>query len=823
VALLSDPRWPHPLADSEGPGLEERLARPELIVDDQEAEPRQTVAQAEDVSLTLPEDVNAQLLESLLQELPNETAEFTEAVSRMLAGGAGLEELDRAQRIAHTLKGSANTVGVVGIATLTHHIEDILLAFSKHQRLPGAALLEVLIDAADVLEMMSEALVGTGSAPDQAQAVLQRVLDWANRIDAEGLPEDDAAPPEAAATPAGDTVADKAGTSAARADASAPMLRVPATLVDELLRLAGESIILNGQLQERLRHSLSQTEAAREQNRLVQQLVVELEELVDVQGLNSPQARAGLYEKFDALELEQYNELHTVTHRLVEATTDARELTHGIQDQLDDLAGMLVDQGRLNKESHEVVMRTRMVPVQTIVPRLQRSVRQTGRLTGKQAQLEVSGVDTLMDSDVLNELADPLMHILRNAIDHGIEPPEARAAAGKDPIGRIDLSFHREGDHIVLRCRDDGAGLDLDTIRRTAQERGLIDGDDEPTDDVLMRLVWLPGFSTREVTTQTSGRGIGMDAVYSRVTELKGTLNIDSRAGKGCTVELRLPLTLISVHALLVRTRGQALAVSTRGVEQILHPGDGSIERDDGQLYYRFGETRYEAHFLETLLHQPINNAGVTEPERPVLLVRGETGRTSAVLVEQVGGSQDLVVKQLSQYLPSIAGIEGATILGDGSVAPVLDLSGLLRTTAPDEVAELAGRLAEESGTSQLPCALVVDDSLSARRSLAQFVQDAGFEVRTARDGLEAIDVIADRAPDVLLVDLEMPRMNGLELTAHVRARADLREVPIIMITSRSTEKHRQQAEEAGVDVYLTKPFSEDDLLGHITQRLASA
>jgi len=826
IALLVDPQWPRPVASEEAAALETRLARPELLAEDEQAEPRQRVANADDVSLALPEDVNPQLLDSLLQELPNETAEFTDAVSRMSAGGAGLDVLERAQRIAHTLKGSANTVGVAGIAKLTHHIEDILVAFSKQQRLPGSALLEVLIDAADVLEMMSEALVGTGPAPGQARDVLQRVLDWANRIDAEGLPEDDAAPPPSAAS--GEPGAGEPGPEAAP-EAAGATLRVPARLVDELLRLAGESIILTGQLQDRLGHALRQTEAARDQNRLVQQLVNELEELVDVQGLTSPQARAGLYEKFDALELDQYNELHSITHRLAEASTDARELTHGLQDHLDALAALLVDQGRLHKESQEVVMHTRMVPVQTIVPRLQRSVRQTGRLTGKQARLEVRGADTLIDSDVLNELADPLMHILRNAVDHGIEPPESRRALGKDPAGCIELGIHREGDQIVLRCRDDGAGLDLDSIRQAAKARGLLEAQadadgggpaEETGDEALMRLVWLPGFSTREVTTQTSGRGIGMDAVYSRITELKGSLGIDSQRGEGCTVELRLPVTLISVHALLVRSPEHLLAVSTRGVEQILHPGDGAVEHTQAGLRYRWGESSYEAYYLETLLHQPIDAAGVAGHERPVLLVRGETGRTQAVLVCQIAATQDLVVKQLGRYVPPIAGIEGATILGDGSIAPVVDLPGLLRTAAPDAVTELAERLAQEQGPSQLPCALVVDDSLSARRSLAQFVQDAGFEVRTARDGLEAIDAIAEREPDVLLVDLEMPRMNGLELTAHVRARSDLREVPIIMITSRATDKHRHQAEEAGVNVYLTKPFTEDELLGHIAQRL---
>jgi chemotaxis protein histidine kinase CheA/CheY-like chemotaxis protein len=591
--------------------------------------------------------------------------------------------------------------------------------------------------------------------------------------------------------------------------------------VDDVLRLVGESIILTGQVQERIRKTIAQTRAVMGQNRLFQQLTSELEQLVDIRNVSSPLSKSMQRSDFDPLELEQYNELNTVTHRLVEAATDARELGRAIEDNLAALDALLVDQGRLHRDNQEAVLRTRMVPIQTVVPRLQRSVRQTCRLVDKEAELVVHGADTLMDSNVLNDMVDPLMHILRNAVDHGIEPPDRRKRLGKPPVGRIELGFGREGNNIAVRCQDDGTGLDLAAIRRTAAERGLLTADQSLTDDELARLILLPGFSTRDETTQTSGRGIGMDMVYSRLLDMKGSLRIQTQTGKGCLMELRLPVTLISTHALLLRQRDQMVALSDHGIEQILYSGIGTIQKLGTVTTYRLGDEVYELTSLDTLLNLPPDPRARGRAVPPVLLVREETGAIRAVLVQEIVDSRDLVVKNLGQYLPRLNGIVGATILGDGSVAPVLDLPELLRTPAISQPALTATRAATPAApTLHRQFVLAVDDSLSARRSLAQFAQDAGFEVRTARDGLEAIEIIKGKRPDLVLADLEMPRMNGLELTAHLRANQATHEMPVIMITSRSTEKHRREAEAMGVNVYLTKPFVEDELLGHIHRLL---
>lgn len=816
VKALQDPQWPTPLQDSQAPALLDLLATPSVATED-EAVPRQQQAVPEDVSLELAEDVNQELLDSLLRELPAQTEEFSAAIQRLLGGGF-ISDVEVAQRIAHTLKGAGNVVGVRGIANLTHQLEDILQALSKHETLPPPALADTLMSAADCLEAMSEALLGVGAPPEDAVDVLQDVLDWANLIDREGVPRGEhsavtASTPEQAHT---NTATPRETVPAESAEA---MLRIPASLVDNLLRLAGENIISTGQVQEQVRRTTSRIKTLESQNQLVRQLISELEHLVEIRGISSQFNRSAADGEFDALEMDQYNELHTVTHRLVEATTDSVELTKSVADRLVDLDAVTVHQERVHRENQEIVLRTRMVPVKTAIPRLQRSVRQAARITGKQVELAVSGAETLMDSEVLNDLMDPLMHMLRNAVDHGIELPEQRVVQGKDAKGSIALEFSRHGDRIVVRCRDDGKGLDYAAIRRVAEHRGLVTPDRVLSEDELGRLILVPGFSTRSEVTQVSGRGIGMDAVHARVLEMKGNLHIGSQTGKGSLVELSLPVTLLAAHALLVRIGGQIFALSNRGVEEILYPGAGELRKMGSETVYQVGDNVYEARTLNSLLKLADQRAQDRQAGS-VLLIEEESGAKSAILVQEVLDSRDLVVKPLGQYVPNVRGVIGGAILGDGSVTLVLDLPELLHVPKVAAQASIAGKARVADTTSTLPCILVVDDSLSARRSLAQFVKDVGYEVRTARDGMEAVDIIQGMRPDIILADLEMPRMNGLELTSHVRAQEATRDIPVIMITSRSTEKHRQQAEKAGVSAYMTKPFSEDTLLRHIESAL---
>jgi len=833
VSCVADPAWMVRFDAAGSEALRADLASIVTLQIEDAGSERASVATPEDVSLEIPGDVNPDLLEALLQEMPGHTEALNAAVQRLAAGGS-LEDVNLAQRLAHTLKGAGNTVGVRGIATLTHHLEDILRALARARTLPTKPLAASLMLAADCLEGMSETLLGEGTPPGDMQDVLQDVLDWANRIDRDGLPREDAAPaprgsvssPHAGLeathlrTAAGQPVTGKGdGPGAGEGQRTqAAMIRLPAALVDELLRLVGETIILTGQVRERVERADAQTRAMQEQFNLLQQLGSELEQFIDVTDLSGRQRQRGasVASAYDALEMDQYNELHTYGRRLVEAARDAAEMGKSMMGHLDDLDNMLINQERLNGETQEAVMRTRMVPVKTVFPRLQRSVRQTCKLTAKRAELHLTGGETLMDSDVLQAMVDPLMHLLRNAIDHGIEEQRTRAAAGKSETGSVHLEFGREGNHILIRCRDDGAGLDFEAIRATAREAGLLDDSRSVSEDELKRFVLRPNFSTRSATTQTSGRGIGLDAVNSAVKELGGAVSLDSQSARGCSVELRLPVSLISSHALLVRVGPYRLAVANRGVSQILHPAAGELRTFGAEQVFQLDGETYPVRTLAALLGLGPDPRAKERHARALLMVQGGSG-TVAIVVDDVLESRDLVVKKLGRFIAKLRGLLGATILGDGSVTPVLDLPELLRTpAAAPELAATSRFSVTSTAAARLPLALVVDDSLSARRALAQFLQDAGYEVRTARDGLEAVEILEALDPQVLLLDLEMPRMNGIELAGHVRSVPRLAAVPIIMITSRSAAKHRQEAQAAGVDVYLTKPFAEDELLEHL-------
>ncbi|GMQ76106.1 MAG: hypothetical protein BMS9Abin01_1371 [Gammaproteobacteria bacterium] len=857
-----DPAWPTPLDEEQALDLAERLLS-EVLPDDRSQAveesstdvPLPTRVSDDDVRLSFSDDINPQLVNAFLHEAPRHVNRLSQCVQRIAGNHAGVEDISEAQRAAHTIKGSANITGVAGIANLTHRMEDILEFFASHDRLPPPGLGDTLLDASDCLEVMVEHLLGMGAPPAQSLGVLRKLIDWAGRIERDELvdrPDPDTVKLPDPAQPTSDTVklpasakptapaepgvtvpvgaaaapsvaipTAMAQTASARASAAAetPALRVPIDTIDNLLRLAGEMATSVVQIQGRQQQGLTQAAALAEQNVLVQQRLAALQDLVQLRGVPSARrallAVAGLEEEdFDPLELDEYSELHSATNAFAEALTDSRELTDLLRVELSALDGLVVQHEQISSELNDVVLFARLIPVSTIVPRLQRGVRQTCRATGKNARLSVTGDEMLIDSEILNNIVDPLMHIVRNAVDHGIESPGERIANGKDEHGNIDLSFVREGESVVIRCRDDGAGFDFLRIRELVVSQGLVPGDRHLSERELARLTLIPGFTTRRGTTQVSGRGIGMDVVNRSITDLRGTMDIESSANAGSTIALRVPLTMISMHVLLVRVGERIFGVPSSTLEQALFSDAGPVVHTDDEWIFRFADTDYPLRNVGELVGIP-GPAVSTLAERvaPLLLIRAASGPVGVVVDELVDGRY-LVVKRLGAFVPRVPGVIGASILADGSVAPVLDVQELLRQ--PVTPMAITGVAEPEEFTRDSPNVLVVDDSLSARRTLAQVISDAGYEPRTAVDGLDAIDAIEERMPDLILLDLEMPRMNGLELAAHLRADLETHDIPIVMVTSRSTGKHREQAHAAGIDAFITKPYQEDELAEQI-------
>lgn len=824
IEFINDENWSDPISQADIEIIKDLLNNP--VLQEEEKTQRQAIATNEDVSLSLPEDVNQELLEGLLQDLPDQTEEFSSAIENLKVGG-GKSDIETAQRIAHTLKGAGNVVGVKGIVSLTHHLEDILEYLSNNEQQPTPDLLDVLVAASDCLEGMAESLLGVDSPPEDSQSVLQSVLDWANVLDNNGLPN------VSSSLVKNITISDpvkKEGESsdienieaAVVEDISAEtMLRVPASLADELLRLAGENLISTTQIEDRIKNTMKKQEALALHSSNLHQVSFDLEHLIDIQGITTSLISDDEDSDFDALEMDKFHELHSVSRRLIEISADSMQLSQNIKSELNDLHNLVIDQDKIQKENQDLVLRTRMVPTKSIVARLKRGVRQASRLTGKEVDFIVENNDTYIDSEVLNEIIEPLMHILRNAVDHGIEESNKRKELNKSEAGSIKVIFDRKGDQISISIMDDGQGIDSDLIYKKAKEKALIKSNQELSKEAIYRLILEPGFSSREEVTQTSGRGVGLDVVNTALQNLKGSIYINSVRGEGTEFKILLPISSFSIHSLLVRVRQYVYAISNRGVEEIIYPGTGQLRVVGHELLYQIGNEVYETRLIDDLLNLPEDRRKVERNSRPIIIVKDDFGKRHAILVQDVIDSKDVVVKSMGQYMPKIKGTVGATVLGDGSIAPVIDLPELIRDTGERRFSVTnKQQSSEESSISNKPYVLIVDDSLSARRSLAQFVEDLGMNIRTARDGMEAVSIIQARVPDLVLVDMEMPRMNGLELTAHIRANDSMQHTPIIMITSRSSDKHKESAMQKGVNYFMVKPFDEDQLASNMTEAL---
>jgi chemosensory pili system protein ChpA (sensor histidine kinase/response regulator) len=668
---------------------------------------------------------------------------------------------------------------------------------------------------------MVAAVAGEDVPPDNTLAVIH-LLDAARHNDERAPATDGESMPLPAAVPEPETPAARAE---AR-DVAAPrdlraMTRVPTQLLDDLVRMVGELTIKIGEMDQELKSTALNSRQLVDQDRAIQKRLFELENSVDVRGVAArhklhtvtPSAAASFHSDFDSLEMDQYSEVQSLTRALIEETTDARELGLGLKDELAGLAGIVHQQQRLMRELAHLTSQTRMAPVETIVPRLQRNVRQTAAATKKEAQLQIVGQEILVDAEVLNELLVPLLHILRNAVDHGLEDPAARERLGKPRVGTITLTVTRRGQVVNVQVADDGRGLDLRDIRSRAVERGLLPADAMPTDAEIARLTLLPGFSTRDMVTEISGRGVGLDVVATRLRALAGTIDIRSRAGQGMTIELRFQASLVATHALFVRDGGQVFGIASHAVQRAVPAVAMSLVREGGVLFADFDAHRYPAHELSALT----GLAPPSAPERRNLVVADSDNGPIGLLVDAILDAGELVTRPAGKYLKRIPGVAGIGLSGDGSVIPLLDVAELARSPREQSM-RAAAEAHSQAHAVRRSRVLVVDDSLSVRRAIGSLLEDQGYDIVLARDGIEAVKAMEVARPDVLLTDLEMPNMNGLELAAHVRGRAELAHLTVIMITSRSMDKHRRQALSAGVNVFLNKPFSDHELLQHVAE-----
>jgi chemosensory pili system protein ChpA (sensor histidine kinase/response regulator) len=602
-------------------------------------------------------------------------------------------------------------------------------------------------------------------------------------------------------------------------------IRVSAPLLDELVNLAGETSITRGRLEQQssdFSHTLDEMAATIE--RLREQLRrMEIETETQILFRAEKEHGPDYGDDFDPLEMDRYSSIQQLSRALTESSSDLADLRETLSDRVRDTETLLVQQSRINTELQEGLMKTRMIPFSSMVPRLRRIVRQISGELGKKVEFDVRNPEGEMDRNILERMIAPLEHMLRNALDHGIETPADRKKSGKPDTGEVTLSLTREGGDVVLRMIDDGAGIPSSVIRDKAIRQGMLGKDEELSEREVLQFILQPGFSTAQQVTQISGRGVGMDVVASEIKQLGGSLDIDSTVGKGTTFTVRLPFTVSVNRALMVSTGEDFYAIPLNTIEGIVRVSTYELEeyyKPDAPMYEYAGQ-QYRLQYLGNLLnsdHHP-KLQGQALP-LPVILVRGAE-QPMALQVDNLMGSREIVVKSLGPQFSSVRGVSGATILGDGNVVVILDLPAMIRSDILSERQRLASlEKARESARyiERATVVMVVDDSVTVRKVTSRLLERNGMEVVTAKDGLDAVAQLQDHKPDIILLDIEMPRMDGFEVASFVRHDDNLRDTPICMITSRTGEKHRERALAIGVNEYLGKPFQETELLETISR-----
>ncbi|SFL89385.1 Hpt domain-containing protein [Marinobacter zhejiangensis] len=811
------------------------IPAPALLADIAAAE---ASAQEAEGTAEAAEPVDPEVIEIFLEE----AGELSDQLEHLLADwqkDPGNHHFNQeAQRVLHTLKGGARLAQLKILGDQSHALETRLIDLGGNQ--PDAEAWQAITNdydaiVAQVAEVKRQFEAGAeapeAAAPAKAPDITTEEPVAAITPAVPELPVAEPSPEPTDATPAPVVQAEvKATPQPAKKAAPSPRtgtqesIRVSAPLLDELVNLAGETSITRGRLEQQtsdfgytLEEMAATIERLREQLRRMD-IETEAQILFRAEREHGPDYG----EDFDPLEMDRYSSIQQLSRALGESSSDLADLRETLAERIRDTETLLVQQSRINTELQEGLMKTRMIPFASMVPRLRRIVRQISGELGKKVEFDVRNAEGEMDRNILERMIAPLEHMLRNALDHGIEMPEDRKAAGKPETGEITLSLTREGGDVVLRMMDDGKGIPVPVIRDKAIRQGMLREDEELSDREILQFILQPGFSTAQKVTQISGRGVGMDVVGSEIKQLGGSLDIDSALGRGSTFTVRLPFTVSVNRALMVTTGEDFYAIPLNTIEGIVRVSTYELEeyyKPDAPMYEYAGQ-QYRLQYLGNLLHsehQP-KLQGQALP-LPVILVRGAE-QPMALQVDSLLGSREIVVKSLGPQFSSVRGVSGATILGDGNVVVILDLPAMIRSDILSERQRQARLLEggqESARREQRPTiVMVVDDSVTVRKVTSRLLERNGMEVVTAKDGLDAVAQLQDHRPDIILLDIEMPRMDGFEVASFVRHDDTLRDTPICMITSRTGQKHRERALSIGVNEYLGKPFQEAELLATI-------
>ncbi|WP_076593400.1 hybrid sensor histidine kinase/response regulator [Herminiimonas arsenitoxidans] len=793
---------PAPFAEPVYPQLDEELADPSLLIRD---------------------EIDADLLPVFIEEGRDMLPQMGQAL-RAWQHDLGNAMLPQSlARLLHTIKGSARMAGAMSLGQHMHEMETRIENIT-HAGHPSAAALEDLLARYDHGLYLFEQL--QNQDPKAASAT-------ANIAEDKHATKEEPPLIHSAMPIANNRLAPLTPNAGALASAvSAPLVRVRADILDRLVNQAGEVSISRSKLETEVGSlRLSMGELSENVVRLREQL-----REIEMQAESQITSRMGISadREFDPLEFDRFTRLQELTRMMAESVNDVGSVQQNLSRTIDSASTDLTMQARLTRDLQQDLMRVRMVQFASISERLFRVTRQAAKEMDKRVNLDIRGSAVEIDRSVLEKMAGPFEHLLRNAIVHGIESREQRRAAGKNEAGELRIEIRQEGNEVVIHFSDDGQGLNLSNIRNKALTSGLLTNDMDLSDAEVTDLIFHPGFSTAEEITELAGRGIGMDVVRSEAASLGGRVAIASESGKGANFTIHLPLTLAVTQVVILSSGGKIYAIPSVLVEQVqqLKTGPLAAAYNEGAVMWQ--SQRVPMHYLPTLLGD-VDIAPVTQQYSPLLILKSGNDRV-ALHVDEILGNREVVVKNIGPQLSRMIGIAGATVLGSGEIVLILNPVPLAQRVAldniraprltPSDAPDGMGAVAEMAtfeptalkaepvqGLRTQHIVMVVDDSLTVRRVTQRLLTREGYQVVLAKDGVDALQHLQSIKPDVMLVDIEMPRMDGFDLTRNIRDDERTRDIPIIMITSRTASKHRNYAMELGVNEYLGKPYQEEALI----------
>src|SRR5579875_1677040 len=826
-------------------------------------------------------DIGEEAAEIFRQEAEEHLQTISMHVAALEKAPTNRDLIQGIRRATHTLKGAAGMMGFKAIADLCHISEDLLDSIMEGTTAISPAVLSLILDTAEILDVL---ITGRGSDPDADEARIQSLRSRYTELlgeqniavsavdeDIDDVEEVDDAATDSNMVTSVVAAGQQPETMAQRGSRGDLSVRVRLQKVDELVNLFGELLVNRSVLEERIQRLV----------RLVADVSVSSNRLHDVgQKLESrfeaatlPSGRSvtvmpgegnqsvssvnnGIRNgrdngepahlaEFDELELDRYTEFHQLARGLSEGISYMNTASTEMEAVIRECEGVFARENRLSTTFQDRLMKVRLVPLSTMTPRLYRAARAVALKQGKEFEFLLEGEETEVDRTVYEEIAGPLLHIMRNAVNHAIETPDVRMQKGKSPAGQIKLSASYEGNQVVITVRDDGTGIDPEHVRNSAIARGFIRPDQQLSDSDVIDLIFRPGFSTAEVLSEESGRGVGLDVVRDSVSRLRGTLEVESMPGQGTAFTMKFPTSLAIQNAMMVAVAGQQFAIPTVSVETVGRLDSFKRATVGGQPAVMVHNDPYPLTVLAQYLALP---ASMIDDKAPLLLVNAG-GQRMALVVDEVKGRYDIVMKNLGPHLRHVHGVAGATVLGNGHVVLILELTDLLSTRSrmganvsgaitsamhrdadavPGQAAfrqnvdlsqsrQSMAAMRPRSGSGATPergkHILVVDDSPSVRRVVSNMLKQHNWEVQMARDGVEALEMISAETPAAVLLDIEMPRMDGYELIATVRAQEQYRTLPLVVLTSRAAAKHQQRAVQLGASAYVVKPYQDEELL----------